>query len=136
MPAAPGGRPTAALGGSQLAINARSDVPDAAWAVVEYLTGPEQMVERARATGQFPARRALYDGDRLAAALPLAPRTARELLEAARPRPVTPVYTELSRILQVHLHRALSGQEEPRPALRAAAREMRRLLARVGLDGG
>ena len=60
MPAAAGGRPTAALGGAQLAINAFSPHPDAAWAVVEYLTRPEQMLERARVVGQFPTRPALY----------------------------------------------------------------------------
>jgi hypothetical protein len=50
------------------------------------------------------------------------------------PRPVTPVYTQLSGILQVRLHRALTGQQEPREALEAAAREMRELLAKVGLS--
>lgn len=47
------------------------------------------------------------------------------MLEGARPRPVTPLYTELSALLQVRLHRALTGQEEPRAALANAAREMR-----------
>jgi multiple sugar transport system substrate-binding protein len=56
------------------------------------------------------------------------------VLEAAVPRPVTPVYTELSELLQVHLHRTLSGQEEPEFALRAAASEIRALLNRAGLD--
>jgi hypothetical protein len=46
---------------------------------------------------------------------------------------VTPVYTQLSELLQVRLHRALSGQEEPRAALADAAVEMRRLLDRLGL---
>jgi hypothetical protein len=43
------------------------------------------------------------------------------------------VYTQLSEILQVRLHRALTLQQEPRPALEDAAREMRALLARSGL---
>jgi ABC-type glycerol-3-phosphate transport system substrate-binding protein len=46
---------------------------------------------------------------------------------------VTPVYSELSEILQVHLHRALTGQQTPAAALDAAAEEMRALLARSGL---
>ena len=37
------------------------------------------------------------------------------------PRPVTPVYSELSEILQVSLHRALTRQQEPRAALHEAA---------------
>ncbi|HEX6616193.1 MAG TPA: ABC transporter substrate-binding protein [Gemmatimonadales bacterium] len=133
MPAAPGGRPTATLGGAQLAINANSDHPDAAWAVIEYLTRPAQMLERARVVGQFPTRPALYADPALARALTIPPAQAREVIEHAVPRPVTPVYTELSEILQIDLHRALTRQQEPAAALAHAAREMQALLDRVGL---
>ncbi len=136
MPAAPGGRPTAALGGSQLAINANSRYPEAAWAVIEFLSRPEQMLERAEVVGQYPTREALYDEPALAEAVPVPPAQAREIIARARPRPVTPVYTELSQILQVRLHRALTRQQEPRDALAAAAREMRSLLEKVGLAPG
>ncbi len=136
MPAAPGGAPTAALGGSQLAINANSRHPEAAWAVIEYLTRPEQMLERAEVVGQYPTRPALYEEPALAEAVSVPPEAAREIIARARPRPVTPVYTELSQILQVRLHRALTRQESPRDALRRAARDMRRLLEEVGLAPG
>ena len=52
------------------------------------------------------------------------------------PRPVTPVYTQLSEILQIQLHRALSLQAEPRDALIRAAAEMQALLDRAGLGRG
>jgi multiple sugar transport system substrate-binding protein len=133
MPAAPGGRPTATLGGAQLAINANSAHPEAAWAVIEYLTRPEQMLERARVVGQFPTRPALYDEPELAKALVIPPARARAIIELAVPRPVTPVYTELSEILQIYLHRALTRQLEPAPALASAAKEMQALLDRAGL---
>jgi len=133
MPASANGAPTAALGGAQLAINARSEHPAAAWAVVDYLTRPEQMLERARVTGQFPTRRALYDDPALARSLAIPVAQAREIIEHAVPRPVTPVYTELSEILQIHLHRVLTRQDEPAAGLRAAAAEMQALLNRVGL---
>jgi trehalose/maltose transport system substrate-binding protein len=61
---------------------------------------------------------------------------ARAVIERAVPRPVTPVYTQLSEILQVRLHRALTRQEEPGPALAEAAREMQQLLDRAGLGEG
>jgi hypothetical protein len=60
---------------------------------------------------------------------------AREIIERAVPRPASPVYSELSEILQVSLHRALTRQQEPRVALREAATAMRALLARAGLAG-
>jgi multiple sugar transport system substrate-binding protein len=134
MPAAAGGRGAAALGGSQLAINARSRHPEEAWRLIEYLTAPPQLVERAREAGQFPARRSLYDGDTLVGALPVPPPDARRIIDSAVPRPVTPIYTELSSELQIHLHRALTDQERPDEALALAAARLREILRRTGLD--
>lgn len=133
MPGGPGGRPTAALGGSALAINARSDQPAEAYELVAFLLEAEQMLERARVAGQFPPRASLYDEAGLSSALGMPAEQARRIVEVAVPRPVTPVYSELSSTLQIALHRALTGQQEPRAALQQAAGEMRRLLARVGL---
>ncbi|MGH7507483.1 MAG: ABC transporter substrate-binding protein, partial [Longimicrobiales bacterium] len=79
---------------------------------------------------------ALYDSPALAAALAIPPARAREVIERAVPRPVTPIYTELSSILQIRLHRALTRQQPPAAALADAAREMRELLERTGLAPG
>jgi multiple sugar transport system substrate-binding protein len=128
MPAAPGGRPSAALGGAQLAINAHSRHPDLAWRLIAFLTAPDPMLERARVAGQYPPRRSLWEDPRLAEALGVPLQDIRRILESATPRPVTPVYSELSEKLQIHLHRALSGQAAPEEALRQAAREMEEIL--------
>jgi multiple sugar transport system substrate-binding protein len=136
MPAGAGGRHTAAFGGAQLAINGFTPEAGAAWQVIDYLTSPEQMLERARVVGQFPTRTAVFDDPALAQALPIPPARARQIVEAAVPRPVTPVYTQLSEILQIQLHRALSRQAEPAAALSRAASEMQALLDRVGLGRG
>lgn len=136
MPAGPGGSPTAALGGAQLAINRRTEYPQAAWAVIDYLTQPEQMRERARVAGQFPPRVLLYEGTGLTAELGIPSETARRVIEYAVPRPVTPVYNQISEILQIHLHRALTRQSTPTVALARAQAEMQELLNRVGLGTG
>jgi multiple sugar transport system substrate-binding protein len=136
MPPGPGGTAGAALGGSQLAINARSDQAQAAWAVIAFLTAPEQMRERARRLGQYPPRPSLYESGALEHMLPIAPQRARAIIERAVPRPATPLYAELSELLQLWLHRALSGQAEPADALARAADAMRRLLERAELAPG
>lgn len=136
MPSGPGGSPTAAIGGAQLAINRRTEHPQAAWAVIEYLTRPEQMRERAQVVGQFPTRSAVYEDPDLASGLAIQPATVRRIIEYAVPRPVTPIYTQLSEILQIQLHRALTRQSEPGQALAQAQSEMQRLLDRVGLGEG
>jgi multiple sugar transport system substrate-binding protein len=131
MPAAPGGHPTAALGGGQLAINAFSDRPREAYALIAYLTAPDQMLERAAVVGQYPTRPALYDDPRLASALPLPVGEARRAIESATPRPVIPIYSQLSELLQIQLHRALVRQATPEEALRTAASQMRTLVDRT-----
>ena len=133
MPPALGGMATAALGGSALAINAFSEQPDAAYALIDYLLQPEQMLERARVAGQYPTRPALYETAALADALEIPVNEALAVIQRATPRPVTPVYSQLSDILQISLHRVLTRQQEPGPALREAAAAMRTLLARAGL---
>jgi multiple sugar transport system substrate-binding protein len=132
MPHASGGESVATLGGQQLAINMRSRHPDAAYALVEHLTSPEQTRERARIAGEYPPRPALYDRQELAA-LGAPPEQVRHIIEHAVPRPVTPVYAELSELLQINLHRALTRQQEPAAALHEAAGAMNELLARTGL---
>lgn len=133
MPAAPGGHPTAALGGAQLAINRWTEHPEAALALVAFITAPEQQLDRAVAIGEFPTRRALYDDPALRAALAIPADDARRAVESATPRPVTPLYTQLSEILQIELHRALAGQVTPQAALAAAAQKMNAAIERTGL---
>lgn len=134
MPGTARGRSTAALGGSVLAINAFSRRQAAAWDVLQFLLAPEQMLERARVVGQYPPRRDLYDRPELGEALHANAAVVRGILDASIARPSTPVYTELSDLLQVSLHRALSGQQPPSAALREAAQAMRAVLARVHLS--
>jgi multiple sugar transport system substrate-binding protein len=136
LPAGPGGSPSAAIGGAQLAINRRTEHPEAAWAVIDYLTRPEQMRERARVVGQFPTRAGVYDDPELASGLAIPTATVRRIVEQAVPRPVSPVYTQLSEILQIQLHRALTRQAEPGAALARAQAEMQRVLDRAGLGQG
>lgn len=136
MPAsgtAPNGHSTAALGGAQLAINAYTDHPDAAYKLIAYLTAPEQMAERAHAVGQYPTRPALYSDTSLRSAIGVPLESARRAIESTTPRPVTPIYTELSEILQIELHRALVRQVEPAEALNSAAARINALIERTGM---
>jgi multiple sugar transport system substrate-binding protein len=134
MPAAATGSATAALGGSVLAINANSGDAEDAYRLIEFLLEPAQLLERARVAGEYPPRPTMYDTRELGDALRLDPSAARRVIESAVPRPVTPVYNELSQLLQIALHRALTRQQEPRAALQQAAMAMRELLAKAELD--
>jgi multiple sugar transport system substrate-binding protein len=119
-----------------LAINAYTGDRDAAYRLIDYLLQPEQLIERARVVGQYPPRPALYDTSALADALQIAPHEARSIIERAVARPVTPVYSELSEILQIALHRALTNQQAPAAALADAAASIQALLDKAGLGSG
>ena len=81
---------------------------------------------RAVRVGQYPPRRSLYrEGSALQGRLAIPLAEIRQVIGRARARPVTPVYSELSGLLQVRLHEALSGQRDPAEALSRAARERR-----------
>ena len=88
------------------------------------------MLERSR-LGGYPPRRALYDDPRLADVLPIPLEMARRIVERAAPRPATPIYSQLSELLQIDLHRTLSGQVAPDRALHDAARAMNALVERT-----
>lgn len=130
MPPAPGGRASAALGGQVLAINRYSDAAPSSRELIAFLTAPEQMAERARRLAQFPARRSVYGAD-LGTVLGVPVDAALRLVEAAVSRPVTPLYAEISEVLQIQVHRALAGDAEPEAALRVAAVRIRGILARM-----
>jgi ABC-type glycerol-3-phosphate transport system substrate-binding protein len=115
-------------------VNAFSEDRDVAYALIDYLLQPTQLLERARVTGEYPPYPEMYETQALGDALKMNPGDARRVIEGAVARPATPVYTELSEVLQIALHRALTDQQDARAALREAAASMREILDRAGLS--
>jgi multiple sugar transport system substrate-binding protein len=113
------------LGGWQLAVNARSAPARRAAAVelIKWLTSKEALVRLAKAYGRNPPRRSAY------AELQDAPfPQVLELLERARPRPVTPYYGMISDILQSEFSAAVSGIRSPEAALQRAQSQCDRVM--------
>jgi multiple sugar transport system substrate-binding protein len=116
----------AALGGWHLAVSAHSRRPEAARALVRFLTSEAAQRAKAIEEGRLPTRARLYDDPEVLAANPhFGP--LRDALVQARARPATPFYARLSGILQVQLSRALAGLAEPAAALAQAQRLIARL---------
>jgi multiple sugar transport system substrate-binding protein len=111
----PGG---GALGGAHLAISARTRHPEAAWALVRFLTGPEAQQAISRAVGLHPTRPDLLPSPAL-----------RAIYAGARPRPVTPWYQTLSATLQPELSAIVTGVKPAERALADAARRLDYFLA-------
>ncbi|WP_172840563.1 ABC transporter substrate-binding protein [Virgibacillus phasianinus] len=111
MPAGDEGS-ASSLGGWMAMINRYSEHPEAAWEFVKFLTGPEGQKITAIHGGRAPTLKALYDDPEVKEASALfANPDFKKVLENAVSRPVTPIYQELSDIMQIELSRALAGQQ-------------------------
>jgi multiple sugar transport system substrate-binding protein len=130
----PDGKPVSCFGGGCLGINAFSRHPAAAAKLVEFLLSRENLKRRAQVLGMLPPVKSLYDDPDLQAQFPYLKRL-KEVFFNARPRPITPLYSFISQILQVHFSRALTRQETPKEALEKAQTEIAGVLRRFGRPG-
>src|SRR5712691_241292 len=125
FPSASGGTPQASLGGDDLAINAKSTHQAAAWKFIQFLTSDSVQITRAISAGDPPAVQSAYSP----ALLSKAPyyKDEEAVFKYATPRPVSPVYTQISTQLQTMISSVLSGQETPSAALTATAPTVKQL---------
>ena len=130
----PDGKPISCFGGGCLGINAYSRHPAAAATLVHFLLSRKNLKRRAQVLGMLPPISSLYDDPDLQAHFPYLKRL-KEVFINARPRPITPLYSFISQILQVHFSRALTKQESPQMALQKAQTEIAAVFQRFGHPG-
>lgn len=121
LPHFPGGQSRATLGGWQVGVSAFSRQPDAAWAFAKFITSrPVQKMFAIRG-GRAPTRMDLYRDPEVLAAQPHFAAMRKSFVGAA-PRPRSPLYPALSRLLQVYFSRALSEHwADPQAELKSLA---------------
>jgi multiple sugar transport system substrate-binding protein len=107
------------LGGDDLAINAKSTHQAAAYEFIQYLTSDAAQDARAISAGDPPATKSAYNSTLYAAAPYYQQEQA--VYNVVTPRPVTPVYPEISSQLQSMISSVLSGQATPSAALSSTA---------------
>ncbi|RLL40577.1 ABC transporter substrate-binding protein [Oceanobacillus piezotolerans] len=102
----------AALGGWMTMINRYSEHPEAAWEFVKFISGPEGQKITAVEGGRAPTLSALYDDPEVQGVSSLfANPEFREVLQSAVPRPVSPIYPEVSDIMQIEISKVLTGDQ-------------------------
>ncbi|WP_337969624.1 ABC transporter substrate-binding protein [Virgibacillus salexigens] len=106
-----------ALGGWMTMINRYSEHPEAAWEFVKFISGPEGQKISAVEGGRAPTIEALYDDPEIQQLNSLFGNPDfREVLQTAVPRPVTPIYPEISDIMQIEISKVLTGDQNPQQA--------------------
>jgi multiple sugar transport system substrate-binding protein len=106
-----GSKPSATLGGWNLAINGKipAERKDAAVTFLKWMTGDEAQKTKALLGGALPTRKAVYED---AEVLKINPhwKDFYSVFINAAPRPVTPVYPKISDAMQINIHKAITGQ--------------------------
>lgn len=107
----------AALGGWMTMINRYSEHPEEAWEFVKFISGPEGQKISAVEGSRAPTLKALYDDPEVQEVSSLfANPEFREVLESAVPRPVSPIYPEISDIMQIEISKVLTGDQSSEDA--------------------
>jgi trehalose/maltose transport system substrate-binding protein len=115
------------LGGYDLAISAYSKNPDGSLAFIEFATGAEQQKIMATEASLPPTLTAVYDDPAVKKALPFAAEL-RSAIEQAQPRPVSPVYPQISEAIYNNVFAALQGDMSPDEAASKMNEEIQKAL--------
>lgn len=115
------------VGGWNMAINAFTKNTDAAWTFMQYILGADAQKTLAIKGSFTPALKSVYDDADVRSAQPLFTKL-QPILQNSLPRPVSPVYTDLSNIIQTNVHQALTKQSTPADALSAMQSQLQTLV--------
>jgi multiple sugar transport system substrate-binding protein len=105
------------LGGWNFMVNATAeDKIEEIWTFIEFMSAPEQQQTFAVESARLPTLKSLYEDDEVLDKLPVA-KLGREALENTRPRPVSPLYSDMSLEMAEQFNASLKGEVPVEEAL-------------------
>lgn len=123
LPAWEGGKASGVLGGWNLAISAHATNQSGAVAFIDFATTPEWQKHVAMDYSQAPVNEAAYSDAAVLQKMPF----ATELLasvKGAKPRPISPVYPQISQAIYKNVYAVLSGTASAEDAVKKMAEEI------------
>jgi len=117
-----------AIGGWNLAINAFSKNPDAAWEFVHYMLQSDAQKQGAIGASWTTTLQSVYDDATVQSKQPLFTKL-KPILQNAKPRPVSAKYSDVSNAIRLHVYQALKKQASPADALKALESDLKPLTA-------
>ena len=100
------------LGGYNLGISAYSKNPSGSLAFIEFATKPDQQKIMATEASLPPTTSATYDDPAVKKAMPFADQL-KTAIEQAKPRPVSPVYPQISEAVYNNVYDACRARRRP-----------------------
>ncbi len=92
------------------------------------MTEPEQLKKNALEGSRLPVRRELYEDQEILDNVPVARLGKDVIIQNSRPRPVSPVYSDISLEMAEKFSASLSGEMSPEDAVSALQKEMASLV--------
>lgn len=108
LPAFEGHESATCVGGWQWAINPYSEDKELAFDVIRHFAQPEFQKQHAVVGGRLPVREALYQDPAVLEANPHFEQFY-DVIVNARPRPVTPLYSDVSELIRTSMNAFLAG---------------------------
>jgi multiple sugar transport system substrate-binding protein len=134
LPGAAGHAGGGTLGTWGLSLLRGSPQPRAAAEVMRWFTGPEVQKELVLSQGYAPTWASLYDDPDLVARHPLLA-VQRQALRTPLARPLTPLYAQLSDVMQRQINGLLTSNLPAEVALSRAQRQSERIVRAMGWEG-
>src|ERR687890_1464216 len=119
LPSFEGAGKAAILGGGNNVISVYSKNPGGALAVVDFLAQQDWQTQLTAEFSQASPLKGTYDQPEVQKAIPFSD-DLRQALEQAKPRPVSPVYPQISQAIYKNVNQAISGQMSPEDAMKQA----------------
>lgn len=132
MPVGPSGKnPAATLGGWNLGINAyiSKEKKEAAVKFVKYLVSEEAQAFSAVNGGRIPIVKSVFKNADVLKANPHF-ESLYDVFINAKPRPVSPIYPQISDVIQIQTHKAITGGQTPDQSVKNMQKDISDLLAK------
>lgn len=127
LPAVVGGEQATCLGGWEWGVSAYSKNQDAAKKLVSFLSSQEASKHMAVNGSLLPTYSPLYQDAEVLKAAPWFA-DAKQVVETAKPRPVTPRYNEVSEVIRTTVNAVLAGVTTPEDGAAQIEARLKRIL--------
>ena len=118
---------TSCLGGWNMLISASSEMQDEAWEFVRFMTSEESQKMQTFSASTLPTLNALYDDRDLLEEVPVVALST-EALQNAKPRPVSPYYSQMSRQMAQQFNNVLTGAISPKESIKTLQNELQQII--------
>jgi multiple sugar transport system substrate-binding protein len=108
-----------------------SQMQDEAWEFVGFMTSQESQKVQTLSASTLPTSNTLYEDREILEEVPIIA-LFKEVLQNARPRPVSPYYSEMSRTMAEQFNRVLTGATSPEGAVETLQSELQQIVEEGG----